>query len=263
VARRRQRRQETTLSAVSADVQFERELEVFRTEAQAAAQFFFAFLAVHASAGESRSVQRLLNTAPLFWNTNLGALQLATFVVLGRIFDQDSTHNIGRLLKLAEDSRQIFSKAALAKRKQGTHATPPVWLNDYLKRAYVPTSVDFRRLHGHVSGQRKIYEANYRRLRNKVFAHKEISDAAEVSALFAGTNIREMERMLVFLLSFYEALWQLFFNGRKPVLRPLRYSVNRILRLAPAAGHSEVHARVAQEAKGFLIAASSELAARQ
>jgi AbiU2 len=116
---------------------------------------------------------------------------------------------------------------------------------------------------GTSSRQRKIYEANYRRLRNKVFAHKEISDAAEVSALFAGTNIREMERMLVFLLSFYEALWQLFFNGRKPVLRPLRYSVNRILRLAPAAGHSEVHARAAQEAKGFLIAASSELAARQ
>ena len=31
--------------------------------------------------------------------------------------------------------------------------------------------------------------------------------------------------MLVFLLSLYDALWGLFVNGHRPVLRPQRFSV--------------------------------------
>jgi hypothetical protein len=34
---------------------------------------------------------------------------------MGRVFDQKSTHNVDRLLKLAQDNPQIFSKAALAR----------------------------------------------------------------------------------------------------------------------------------------------------
>ena len=75
---------------------FEHELEIFRTEAEAAAQFFYAYLSVHETAGRHPTVFRLLNTAPLFWNTNLGALQTSAFIALGRIFDQDSPHNIDR-----------------------------------------------------------------------------------------------------------------------------------------------------------------------
>jgi hypothetical protein len=56
-------------STIALDQQFEHELEVFRTESETAAQFFYAFLAIHASAGPDKSVHRLLNTAPLFWNT--------------------------------------------------------------------------------------------------------------------------------------------------------------------------------------------------
>jgi len=46
-------------------------------------------------------VYRLSNTAPLFWGTILGAVQAGAFVVLGRIFDLDSAHNLGRLQRLA------------------------------------------------------------------------------------------------------------------------------------------------------------------
>lgn len=92
------------------EVQFEQELEVFRTEVETALQFFYGFLAIHACAGDTPTVHRLLNTAPLFWNSTLGALQTSTFVVLGRIFDQSSPHNIGVILALAEGNSSIFSK---------------------------------------------------------------------------------------------------------------------------------------------------------
>src|SRR5690348_2068181 len=178
---------------VSAETQFERELDVFRTEVESALQFFYGYLAVHASAGKIAAVHRLLNTAPLFWNSTLGALQTASLVVLGRIFDQTSVHNIGELLTLAENNPSIFSKAALGRRKLASAANAQSWLTDYLENAYIPKRADFRRLRGYMSKHRKIYVTKYRDLRHKVFAHKEITDATQVSTLFARTNIREMQ----------------------------------------------------------------------
>jgi AbiU2 len=138
-----------------------------------------------AFAGRKKTVVRLLNTAPLLWNTILGGLQTASFVALGRVFDQKSAHNVHRLIKLAQDNPQIFSKAALARRKQGTAAVPPQWLNNYLKTVYVPKPADFGRLRGYVSKHRKIYIERYQPLRHQFFAHRELADTSAVSALFA------------------------------------------------------------------------------
>jgi len=258
---RRRNRRAAVKATVATDARFEHELEVFRTEAETAAQFFYGYLAIQAAAGAENSIYRLLNTAPLFWNTILGALQTAAFVALGRIFDQDSAHNVGRLLRLAEDNPQLFSKAALAKRKQGADKGPPKWLNDYLRDAYEPKPPDFRRLRGYVSKQRKIYLNKYQPLRHQVFAHRGLSHATDISALFAKTNIREMQRMLTFLMSFYEAIWQLFVNGHRPVLRPGRYSVARMReRVAKNVKGRSAHERLVHEAERFLQAASDKQA---
>jgi AbiU2 len=236
---------------------FEKELEVFRTEAEAGTQFFYAYLTVHAVAGDDSSVHRVLNTAPLFWNTALGALQTATFIALGRGFDQNSPHNIDRVLGTAQRHPEIFDKAALAKRKQGSSKVRPDWLDEYLEGAHVPKPADFRRLRTYVKEKRKIYDRSYRDLRHKVYAHKELSERAAVEALFARTNIRELERLFAFLNSFHETMWQLFFNGRKPVLRPRRYSLKRMRDLpSPAESRKDVQERIVQEAEAFLLAAA-------
>ncbi len=78
---------------------FENELEIFRTETEKAVQFFYADPNnTRCGEGPSRGASAF-NRAPLFWNTNLGALQTGSFIVLGRIFDQSSRHNVDRLLK--------------------------------------------------------------------------------------------------------------------------------------------------------------------
>ena len=213
----------------TSEADFARELEIFRTEAEAAIQFFYAWLAIHAVAGSNNSVTRALDQTPLFWNTTLGALQTATLVTLGRVFDSNpESHNIGRLLKIAQDHLGIFSKPALDARKRQDSRNADEWLPGYLRNAYEPTSDDFRRLRRHVARHRKIYEANYRPLRHKVFAHKARMERTDVAALFAKTNIRELQKLLVFLRRLHDALRELFWNGRKPTLRPARYSVRRI-----------------------------------
>jgi len=203
-------------------------------------------------------VQRLLNGSALFWNTVLAGLQTSTFIVLGRILDQSSAHNVNRVLKIAQSHPDIFSRPALGKRKQDNLKTPPEWLPEYLEAAYVPKVADFRRLRTHVQKQRRIYNDKYRDLRRKVFAHKELTDPAAVSALFAKTNIRELQQLLVFFSRLYDALWQLFFNGRKPALVPRRYSLKRMRdRPSPPEIGRSIQERIAHEAEQFLMAAAS------
>jgi hypothetical protein len=234
----------------------ERELEVFRTETEGGTQFFYADLAVHAVAADHKAVHELLNQTPLFWNTCLAALQTATFIVLGRIFDQSSDHNLDKLLRIAQDNPGIFSKAALGRRRQGNESEKPEWLTEFLRNTYEPTSKDFRRIRAYIRKRRKIYETNYRDLRHKVYAHKAMSDA-ESAELFAKTNIRELQRVFAFLGSLHEALWELFFNGRRPVLRPRRYSIKRIRALPPPSKwHQAVQEKITHEAERFLTSAS-------
>jgi len=90
-------------------------------------------------------------------------------------------------------------------------------------------------------------------LRHKFFAHKEISARSDIDALFGKTNTRELQRMLVFLGSLYEALWQLFFNGRKPVLLPRRYSVRRMRDVpSPPWQSTAVQEEITRDAETFL-----------
>jgi AbiU2 len=238
---------------------FANELEVFRTEAESAVQFFYSYLAVHAVAGEHNEVHRLLNAAPLFWNTILGALQTSTFIALGRVFDQQSKHNLDCLLRIGQSNLAIFSKEALAGRKRRLSADADEWLDGFLSDVYVPDADDFRRLRRHVARRRKIYEEKYRALRHQFFAHKEVSAREDVQALFGKANIRELQQLLVFLRRLHEALWQLLFNGRKPTLLPARYSVRRI-REQPSAEHQgrALQERLTHEVEAFLRTAANQ-----
>ena len=238
----------------SPSADFEAQLELFRTEGQSAIQFFYAWDATHAVATKDKAVVRFLNEAPLFWNTALGALQTSMLVALGRVFDPDTNnHSVTRLLTLAHGNLEIFSKEALATRKRKLSANADEWLSEYLKTAYVPTGDDFRGLKRQVALRRKIYEANYRPLRHKVFAHRGVTTPAQVSELFAKTNLRELRQLLIFLGRLYEALWQLYFNGNKPTLRPARFSVERMLdQHSPNVKHGKLQERLVHETKLFL-----------
>lgn len=241
----------------STEQMFERELETFRTEAEAISQFLFGFFAVHEAARANKKVHQLLNTAPLFWNTALHALQLSALIALGRIFDQQSPHTVDTILRLAQQDLRIFSKEALGRRKQNMSSNATEWLDEYLKTAYVPEQADFRRLRSHVKKYRRIYEVNYRDIRHKFYAHKMIASQAEVEVLFSKASVREIRRLVIFPQRLYETLWYLFYNGQKPVLRPMRHSVKRMRNLpSPRGGKGSVQEDIAHEVERFLLNAA-------
>jgi hypothetical protein len=240
---------------VDAETTFKRELEMFDREADAATQFFYAYLAVHAAMGDREPVRALLNTASLFWATILGALQQSTFITLGRIFDKDDrSHSVYRLLKLVEKTPHLFSREALRQRRE-REAGASEWLPGFLARAHEPTADDFRKLRVHADKWRDVYEARYAPIRKKHFAHR---DRIDTSALFAKTNIREIQLLLRFLRQLENALWEMFTNGRKPVLRAERYSAQGMRARPSKPGYGgSLQERIMKEAEQFLVAAAS------
>ena len=180
--------------------------------------------------------------------------------MVGRIFDRDSrAHTLNRLLQLAAQNPGIFSRGALEKRKL-PHAGK--YTAEFMRTAYIPTSRDFQRLQKYADEQRAIYNRHYLDLRNKFLAHRE---RADLTAAFASANIRRLGRLLVFLDQLQGALWQLFINGRKPILRPARHSGQQILKSPLAKGLLRSQATqewITRETEKFLKHVSDSYLAR-
>jgi len=59
-------------------------------------------------------------------------------------------------------------------------------------------------------------------------AHKEISENIDVQTLFSKTGIDELQEIFRFLNDLHKALWELLYNGKKPLLCPMRDSLGSI-----------------------------------
>lgn len=231
---------------------FEYELEVFRREADEAVQHLYAYLTMHAVAAEDKAVRQLFNTYPLYWLTTLRGLQTSLFMVLGRIFSQDSEHNLNSLLKLAETDRVIFTRESLATRKssiQGLDAQA------YVSDAHIPTREDFRGFRREVKEWRRLYEANYREVRNQIFAHAEVSQPQDVHDLFAKTNIQELELLVTDLVTLHARLQGWLQNGAAPVAVRGNSSVQEIRKLPTSTLRHSLQGRVIHDTERSLQAA--------
>lgn len=233
--------------------EFEAELETFRKEVETVSQLLYAHFTVHNVASAKPKVLAALNQHSYFWATTLYALQCSGFVALGRVFDQHSPHNVDTVLRLAQRHSFLFSKDELAKRKYEGSANADEWLPAYMEDVYVPVPDDFRRLRKEVATKRATYQTTCDRIRDGIFAHNEVTDPKVVVELFSKVETRSFQQLLVFLNRLHEALWQLYHNGRKPVLKPMPYSARRMVRT-----HSEtwqrgtIHRRVVKDVQEFL-----------
>lgn len=119
---------------------FKHELNVFQSEIEYGIQYFYAFLAFNASLSKNPEAYNKVNQTPLFWNTVMEGLQTSYFITLGRIFDQNSAHNVDRLMNMAQKNIEIFSKSSLAERKKADARNADDWIDEYLESVHVPFS---------------------------------------------------------------------------------------------------------------------------
>jgi hypothetical protein len=88
----------------------------------------------------------------------------------------------------------------------------------FVHDAFEPSKDDFESLSEQIEENRKIYNARYREVRNKVFAHNVVADLGGANSLLEGTTDNETKALFAFLDALDKALWHLFHNGRKPTL---------------------------------------------
>lgn len=202
------------------EAEFEQELQSFDNDVDEAVQCFYIWRTVHAAARRSRKIYDTLNRNSGFWNVALGSIQANSLIALGRIFDKNPrTHNVKRLLNLAETNPAIFSKNALRQRKSKILANNAGLLEDYMRNVHDPSPTDFKRLQSFIDVRRKVYERCYKQLRDKRYAHRERSN---IGVFFAQTDIRELARLVTDLTKLHRVLWDWQQNGIRPRTSRLR-----------------------------------------
>ncbi len=220
---------------MSSEEKFLLELNIFRNEVILLSKYLYMELAIHVIVNKNKHILSTMNRTPTFWNTVLSGFQNSTFITIGRIFDNESKHNIHTLFKVVENNKSLFSKKSFKKRWVNNEDKKTDKMNSYLKKYmesfYEPTDDDFRKFKKFISKQQKIYENIYRPIRHQ-FGHKKYSTNEEVKILFDKVNISELEKFCILLEGIHEALWQLYHNGRGPLLpmKKERYSTKNILR---------------------------------
>lgn len=214
--------------ATDPEAEFEQELQAFDNDVDEAVQCFYIWRTVHAAARTSRKVFDMLNRNAGFWVVALGSIQANSLIALGRIFDTAKrTHNVRRLLKLAEENKALFSKEAVRQRKSKILANDSRLLDEYMKNVQDPTPSDFKRLQSFVDARRSVYERCYKQLRDKRYAHKERTN---ISGFVAQTNIQELGRLITDLRKLHRVLWDWQQNGMKPLTSRLRGTAGREIR---------------------------------
>jgi hypothetical protein len=218
---------------MSPEKEFLEELNIFRNEAMLASKFLYTELAIRNIANKNKKILNALNYSPTFWNLILSALQNSTFITFGRIFDNNGKNSISTLFKVTQKNKNIFTKESFANRwtKNQDRNKIDHWLPEYLKKVYVPKDNDLVEFGKFIEKQKDIYKKIYKPVRNH-FGHKIYNKNEDVKVLFDKIQINELEKFCVRLDSIHEALWQLYHNGRGPLLpiKQGRYSTKNILK---------------------------------
>jgi uncharacterized protein YbgA (DUF1722 family) len=204
------------------------QLENFRHESAIASHYLYSGMAVQHAASKSSKLLDRLNETPAFWKVQMAATQTAAYVTLGRIFDTTSRYNLEALLNSFEANLHLFSRSSLEARKSEGSTSRPHFLDEYLLKAYYPTLLDVEVLKSHVKHHRDFYIRAVQPVRHKYLAHREKQEHLEVQELYGRGKVKELWMTVTFLLTLHEALLQQYMNGRKPVLKRIRYSVKTI-----------------------------------
>ena len=194
---------------------FEKKLILFRKEITIVEDCFYLHKTIHLAMAEDMTIYDEINRNSYFWKSILTSTQVNLFITLGRIFDDDArSYSAGHLLKLCLQNHEIFSKAQLRKRK--AIGLSSAGLEEYMKHiSEEPTSIDdLQLLMKQLESCAEIFRKHYKKIRHKLFGHRDIKFIGKEQELFAGTAIGETEAILDLLDRTGMALFDLYHNGR-------------------------------------------------
>lgn len=198
----------------------------FENELHKTISSFLLWKCMHDRPAQDKAVLNALNKTPTSWLTIRHSLHVTFFITLGRIFDKrKDAFSVIKLLKYCENNISLFSKEKLRERRMKDLKEKPDWLDDYINNAYEATQDDIQSLMKETEKYRNLFNDVYQPIRHKLIAHKSQSHIGNSDELYEKTRIGDIDKILEFLNSIKEVLFDLYINGRKPGLT--NYKLNR------------------------------------
>ncbi len=235
------------------ELEFEDRLGALDRDSRQAAVFAYTELTIHHRAGADFELIDRLNRHAGFWNTVIAGLQGSAFVALGRMFDNDrTTHNIESLLRYAETMSGLFSRQALEARKIAAGVSQSA-ARTYATNAWELRPGGLANLRKDFEAKREFFGKDVGPIRHRVFAHAARITNEERDALFTKLFMRPLEELVVFTVRLHRAMFQLYHNGREPLLDDAPSNIVEVMRSFPEQGTSTwEHLHAAKDASGFL-----------
>ncbi len=192
-------------------------LKEYHGEVNVTASSFYAWKSINSLAVHDHALFQALQRNAYSWNIIAHSLQITFFSAFGRLFDRNKRSLTAlTFISKCEAAIEQFGKPALeARRIASNHGVRPDYLDEYLTDVYEPVTADFQTLTAAITRCDKIYTANYQPIRHKLIAHKDMATIGGKDALFAKTNIKEVEEILEVLYQVAVVIEQLFINGRR------------------------------------------------
>jgi hypothetical protein len=201
---------------------FWRVCEGIRADVSAAIKANRTYLTIYNVKAANQDIQQKISRYPEVWTTILYSLQSTFFIAFGRLFDKrGDSLSVTKLLEITIKNVQIFSKAQLLRRKRfdsRIEGDDPLWLTEYIARAWEPTGDDLKRLLRALAPHCDKFKQVYAPIRHEIYAHRSKKNEEDVYAHFGKTLIGDVEQILAFIYTLIVALRELAANGRRPDL---------------------------------------------
>lgn len=198
-------------------------LKTLRSETESTIRHFYAFQQFKYLLGDVGDVD-LINRNGAFWRLFASSQLQSVFIGIRRIFETyPDTFNFAGAVRAVKSRIGEFQPEALEQRKlEENNGQRPGWLDNYIAEAYIATIDDVDALARLVRPHRSTMES-YTYVADKIFAHAIITVDAEISEALAELQLEDIEASLNSVWHFYEQVWQMYENGRKPSLTTSTY----------------------------------------
>lgn len=199
------------------------ELDTLRREAESALRAEIA-LSHYNELLINKSYVVKANENVYFWKLIESALTIKVMIGVRRLYESKSdSFNFQNFINNCKINIHEFSLMALEKRKIDGRTCRPVWLDDYLSKAYVPIESDFDQLSKLVRTNSKQMKGIYTTAASKIFAHAIHTDPDQVDELLSDINLGEIESALTSIWHVYTQVWGMLENGRRPIFEVQPY----------------------------------------
>lgn len=165
-----------------------------------------------------------INQNANFWMVYESSLRTNMFIGIRRLCESKTgTFNFQKFIDECIKNLASFSSRALRQRKYEGSPNADEWIDYYMKDVYEPSADDFNSLAKLVRENSKNMKGTYTQAANKIYAHAIHMDYASMAAISDKLNFEEIEKALTSIWHAYEQVWQMFENGRSPLLAVASY----------------------------------------